>query len=247
MAACAAFSRALVLEPSEAMRKDTGCSVGKISLCQVHACPEVGDRIQSLLGRDVTMAAGLVSAVTSGMADGVAEPGAPRQLSRWGWSNQEALVARANLPVDDRIRSSRKSQIPKLAHPCSGIFRTTGRQTGKSHGTTESQVMFLKAFPSLLLCHSSQMLQDRITPAFQVMQTLSSPKIVFLPLTMLLLSQLPLGIPVAPGIRWVPIVFICQQGQHAKNGLNLDTRDLGSLGTSLRPSLILFSIYLLSH
>lgn len=189
----------------------------------------------------------LVSAVTSGMADTVAEPGAPRQLSRWGWSNQEVLVARANLPVDDRIRSSSESQIPKLAYPCSGIFKMTGRQMEKLHGTTESQVLFLKAFPSLLLCHNSQMLQDRITPAFQVMQALSSPKILFLPLTTLLLSQLPLGIPVAPGIRWVPIVFICQQGQHAKNGLNLDTRDRGSVGTSLCPSLILFSVYLLSH
>lgn len=33
--------------------------------------------------------------VTSEMADRVAEPGAPRQLSRWGWSAQEASVAKA--------------------------------------------------------------------------------------------------------------------------------------------------------
>lgn len=114
---------------------------------------------------------------------------------------------------------------------------------GKLHGATESQVMILK----LLLRHSSQMLQDRITLAFQVLQALISPKIVFWPLTMPSLSQLPLGIPMAPGVRWVPIVFVCQQGQHAKNGLNLDTGDLGSPGTSLRPSLILFSFNLLSH
>lgn len=55
----------------------------------------------------------------------------------------------------------------------------TGRWMGKLHGTTESQVMILKLFPSLLLRHSSQMLQNRIALAFQVMQALISPKIAF--------------------------------------------------------------------
>lgn len=118
---------------------------------------------------------------------------------------------------------------------------------GILHGTTESQAMILKLFPSLLLCHSSQMLQDGITMVFQVLQALISSKIVFWSLTMPLLSQLPLGIPVAPGISLAPIVFISQQGRHAKNGLNLNTRDLGNPGTSLSPSLILFSINLLFH
>lgn len=51
------------------------------------------------------------------------------------------------------------------------------------------------------------MLQDRIS----LIQALVSPKIVFWLLLMPWPSQLPLGIPVAPGIRWVPVVFICQQ------------------------------------
>lgn len=100
-----------------------------------------------------------------------------------------------------RIRCSNESQAPELARPCSRHSKMTGRWMEKLHGTTESQVMILKLFPSLLLCHSSQMLQDRITLAFQVMQMLISPKIVFWPFTMLLLSQLPFGIPVVPGIR----------------------------------------------
>ena len=109
-----------------------------------------------------------------------------------------------------RFRCSIESQVPRLARPCSRPFKMTGRWMGKLHGTTESQVMILKLFPSLLLHHSFQMLHDRMTLAFQVLQALISPKIVFWPLTMPSLSQLPLGIPVAPGIRWVPIVFICQ-------------------------------------
>jgi len=44
--------------------------------------------------------------------------------------------------------------------------------------------MILKPFPSLLLHRSSQMLQKRIALAFQVVQTLISPKIVFWLLTM---------------------------------------------------------------
>ena len=35
------------------------------------------------------------SIVTSVMSDRVAKPGAPRLSSRWGWSAQEDLVARA--------------------------------------------------------------------------------------------------------------------------------------------------------
>lgn len=37
----------------------------------------------------------LGSRVTSAMADRVVKPGVPRHLPRWGWSAQEALVARA--------------------------------------------------------------------------------------------------------------------------------------------------------
>lgn len=59
--------------------------------------------------------------------------------------------------------------------------------------------MILKPFPSLLLHRSSQMLQKRIALAFQVVQTLISPKIVFLAAHNDLVSQLSMGIPMAPG------------------------------------------------
>lgn len=115
------------------------------------------------------------------------------------------------------------------------------------HGTTESQVMILKPFPSRLLHPGSPVLQDRISLPFPVLQALIFPKIVFWLLPMPSLSQLPLGTPVAPGIRWVPVVFICWPGQRAKNRLELSTRDQGSPGSSLCPCLIPFPINLLSH
>lgn len=54
----------------------------------------------------------------------------------------------------------------------------TGRWMGKLHGTTESQVMILKLFPSQLLHPCSPVPQDRISLPFQVLQELISPKIV---------------------------------------------------------------------
>lgn len=107
--------------------------------------------------------------------------------------------------------------------------------------------MILKLFPSWLLRPGSPMLQDRISLPFQVLRALISPKIVFWLLPMPWLSQLPLGIPVAPGIRWVPVVFICRPGRHAKNGSELSTRDRGSPASSPCPCPIPFPINLLSH
>lgn len=187
-----------------------GCSRGKISLFPVQDL-EVGDGAHCLLVRKVAMTMGLGSTLTSVMADGRAWHAQAIVQVGMVWSGN--LGGQGHPLVDDskpELHANRESQVPRLARPCSRPFKMTGRWMGKLHGTTESQVMILKLFPSLLLRHSSQMLQDRITLAFQVLQALISPKIVFWPLTMPSLSQLPLGIPVAPGIRWVPFVFICQ-------------------------------------
>lgn len=71
--ASAAFPNTQGLVPAGVVSMSMGCSVGKISPCQVHADPEIQGGTPSLWAMKVAMTTVLGSTVTSAMADRVAD------------------------------------------------------------------------------------------------------------------------------------------------------------------------------
>lgn len=192
---------------------------------------------QSLLLRKVVM--------TTKIEDGVAVPG---QWSWWGCSLQEAQAIRAICLREQQGRTgcSTELQVPRLACPCSWPYKMTGRWMGKLHTTTESGNDFKTVSKPDASSQFSYATEENCT-SFP-----GNADADFLLKLYFGCSQW-LGVPAATGD---PNGTRSQVGSHfahpsmrtmCQKQIKSHIRDLGSPGSNLCPSLILFSINLLSH